>query len=200
MTAADQAAGERPLLALLEAIRQAKVDFFDALCAASASADPDVQAALRQEQVYQVAEFFYLLRAHGVVSPEAIRRLAEGNNAYLRALSRDPGKMERMGLFPERIKKAIFSEDQLGKLVENFRRTPPALDQSDLGRLLIIVMSVETSRKVCVGCAEAGFLSRVKSPYGAQLVRSNGTLERIYGEHLERLHAALARDVFGGRQ
>jgi hypothetical protein len=186
-----------PVLVLLEAMRQAKADFFRDLCAASSSDDPDVQVALRQDSAYQLAEFFYLIRAYGMESPEAIRRLAETHNAYLHELVRDRDKMRRMGLRPDRIERAIFGAEHLAKLVENFGRTPPAIDQSDLARLLTIVMSSETCRKLCVACEGAEFLARAKSPYGAMLVRSTGVMERIYGDHLRSLYEALGRDVYG---
>jgi hypothetical protein len=189
--------GGPPVLLLLEAIRQAKADFFTALCAASISGDPDVQIALRQDSAYQIAEFFYLLKAYGMTSPEALQRLTDAHNAYLHELARDRQKMRRMGLRPDRIEKAVFGPEHLAKLTENYRRNPPAIDQSDLARLLAIVMSTETCRKLCVACESAGFMTRAKSPYGAMLIRSTGEMERIYGTHLEGLHRTLADDVYG---
>lgn len=198
MTGAGAHPGNRPELLLLEAMRQAKADFLKALCAASASDNPDVQVALRQDSAFQLAEFFYLIEAYGMDTPDAIRRLADAHNAYLHELAKDREKMRRMGLRPDRIERAIFGAEHLAKLGENYARTPPAIDQSDLARLLTIVMSSETCRKLCVACEDAGFLARAKSPYGAMLVRSTGVMERIYGEHLQSLHGSLERDVYGG--
>jgi hypothetical protein len=198
MTGPGALPSPRPELLLLEAMRQAKADFFKVLCAASVSENPDVQVALRQESAFQLAEFFYLVEAYGMGTPEAIRRLADAHNAYLHDLAKDREKMRRMGLRPDRIERAIFGPEHLAKLGENYARTPPAIDQSDLSRLLTIVMSSETCRKLCVACEDAGFLARAKSPYGAMLVRSTGVMERIYGEHLTKLHENLERDVYGG--
>jgi len=198
MTGTDARAGNQSVLLLLEAMRQAKADFFKALCAASLSDNPDVQVALRQDSAFQLAEFFYLIEAYGMGTPEAICRLADAHNAYLHGLAQDRDKMRRMGLRSDRIERAIFGPEHLAKLGENYARTPPAIDQSDLSRLLTIVMSSETCRKLCVACEDAGFLGRAKSPYGAMLVRSTGVMERVYGEHLQKLHADLERDVYGG--
>ena len=149
-------------------------------------------AQLRQEPIYQVAEFFYLLRAFRLDSEEKIHRYAELHNRHLEALQADRAKMRRLGLSPTRIRKGVFSVDNIPKLVENYRTGAAAIDQSDLSRLLIEVMSPETCRKTTVVLTEAGYLERWRSPYQSVLVRSTGELERIFARSLRHVRTALA--------
>ena len=142
----------------------------------------------------QIAEFFFLLRAFGLDSEEKIRRYAELHNQHLEELQADRAKMRRLGLSPTRIRKGMFSPDSIPKLVENYRAGEGAIDQSDLSRLLIEVMSPETSRKMVVMLTEAGYLERWRSPYQSVLVRSTGALERIFAMSLRHVRSALATD------
>jgi hypothetical protein len=174
-------------LAFLESLRWGRKDFLDRVCEASASRDADVLATLRLEATYQVAEFLYLLRAQGVESEEQIRMLAEFHNEYIVDLSKDPDKAARLGLSRDRLLDAIFTADTLPRLVHHWAERPGTLDQSNLARFLAALMSSETCRKVILACGEAGFLVRDRSPYGTILVRSAGTLERLFGQSLRDL-------------
>ena len=142
----------------------------------------------------QIAEFFFLLRAFGLDSEEKIRRYAELHNQHLEELQADRAKMRRLGLSPTRIRKGMFSPDSIPKLVENYRSGNAAIDQSDLARLLIEVMSPETCRKTTVLLTEAGYLERRRSPYQSVLVRSTGALERVFSRSLRHVRAALVDD------
>jgi hypothetical protein len=92
--------------------------------------------------------------------------------------------MRRYGLTPSRIRTAVFEDEHLRKLLANFSGPTPGIDQSDLARLLVTVMSTETCRKLVVAAESAGFLKRSRSPFGAILVVSQGVLEGIYGRTL----------------
>ena len=70
-----------------------------------------------------------------------------------------------------------------------------AIDQSDLSRFLIEVMSPETSRKTAVILTEAGYLERRRSPYQSVLVRSTGALEHVFARSLRHVRTALAEDA-----
>ena len=142
--------------------------------------DRHFAAQLRQEPVYQMAEFFFLLRAFRLDREDKVRRYAELHNRHLEELQADRTKMRRLGLSPTRVQKGKFSPDSNPKLVENYRSGDGAIDQSDLSRLLIEVMSPETCRKTAVTLTEAGYLERRRSPYQSVLVRSTGALERIF--------------------
>jgi len=122
---------------ICEALHEAKVAFQSALVEGSAIHDLHFVGQLRQEPSYQIAEFFYLLRAFGLDSEEKIRRYAELHNRHLEALQADRAKMRRLGLSPTRLRKGVFTAESIPKLVENYRTGGGAIDQSDLARLLI---------------------------------------------------------------
>jgi hypothetical protein len=189
---ADVAALE-PDLALLESLRWARKQFLDRVCEESVSRDEDVLATLRLEATYQVAEFFYLMRARGVESEEQIRMLAELHNEYVVDLTKDPAKSGRLGLRRDRLLDAIFTADVLPRLVQQWAERPGTLDQSNLARFLAALMSSETCRKVVVACGEAGFFVRDRSPYGTVLVRSVGTLERLFAQCLRELRGRIEK-------
>ena len=176
-----------------EALHEAKAVFQDALAESSAMQDLHFVGQLRQEPSYQMAEFFFLLRAFGLDREEKIRRYAELHNRHLEALQADRNKMRRLGLSPTRLRKGMFSPDNIPKLVENYRSGNGAIDQSDLSRLLIEVMSPETCRKTSVVLTEAGYLERWRSPFQSVLVRSTGALERIFARSLRHVRGALAQ-------
>src|SRR6516165_6391353 len=97
------------------------------------------------------------------------------------AIENRPKKMARLGLNSERLLDAMFAADTMRRLGQIWHDRPGTLDQSNLARLLVLVMSTETCRKIAVACAKAGFLQREESPYGMMLVRSNGVLEQVFG-------------------
>ena len=181
-----------------EAVHEARSAFQEALVAGAAIQERHFVRQLRQEPVYQMAEFFYLLRAFRLDSEEKIRRYAELHNRHLEALRADPVKMHRLGLSPTRVQRGMFSPDSIPKLVENYRSAAGAIDQSDLSRLLIEVMSPETCRKTTVTLTEAGYLERRRSPYQSVLVRSTGAMERLFARSLRHVRHALGDDA-GGR-
>jgi hypothetical protein len=168
-------------LALLESLRWSKKEFFDRICQESKSQDEKVLSVLRLEATYQFAEFYYLLRARKIETEDDIQRLGDIHNKYIVDLTKDPKKMARLGLNSERLLDAMFASDTMRRLGQIWRDRPGTLDQSNLARLLVLVMSTETCRKVAVACAKAGFLQREESPYGMMLVCSNGVLEQVFG-------------------
>jgi hypothetical protein len=181
-------AGElEPDLALLESLRWGRKEFVDRVCDASESRHDDVLATLRLEATYQLAEFLYLLRARRIEGVDQIRMLAELHNQYLVELTKDRGKLARLGLNRDRLLDAIFTADTMPRLLQHWAEKPGTLDQSNLGRFLAALMSTETCRKVVVACAQAGFLLRERSPYGTMFVRSAGTLERLFAQCLRDL-------------
>jgi hypothetical protein len=76
---------------------------------------------------------------------------------------------------------AIFTADTMPRLLQNWRDNPGAIDQSNLARLLVGVMSTETCRKLVIAFAEAGFLKRERTPFGTIIVSSTGLMEHIFG-------------------
>lgn len=171
-------------LALLERFRWFRMALAERICAESKTANETTLALLRQEPTVQFAEFLYLLSCQNLTEVSQVERLAELHNTYIVELSKDDAKMGRLGLHKDRLLDAIFTSDTLPRLVETWRDKPGAIDQSNLARLLAALMSAETCRKVAVASAEAGFLERWRTPYGTYLVRSTGTLERIFAATL----------------
>lgn len=180
-------------LDMIEIIRWYRMVFAERLTAASKSQDEDVLATLRFEATYQLAEFYYVLKARGIRSEDQIRTLAEVHNAYIAELTRDPAKMRRLGLKEERLLGAIFTADTLPRLIQNWRERPGAFDQSNLARLLTVVMSAETCRKVVVACADAGFLERERTSYGTILIVSTGVIEATLGQCLREARQRIAK-------
>ena len=173
-----------------EALHEAKASFQDALVDGSVVQESYFAAQLRQEPVYQMAEFFFLLRAFRLDDEEKIRHYADLHNRHLEGLRSDRAKMRRLGLSPTRVRKGIFSPESVLKLVENYRTGDGALDQSDLSRLLIEIMSPETCRKTAVILTEGGYLERRRSPYQSVLVRSTGVLEGIFARSLRHVRSS----------
>ncbi len=175
-----------------EALHEARAGFQEALVAGAASQERHFVRQLRQEPVYEMAEFFYLIRAFRLDSAASIERYAGLHNRHLQALHADPAKLHRLGLTRTRVEKGLFAPESIPKLVENYRAGGGAIDQSDLSRLLIAVMSPETCRKTAVVLTRAGYLERRLSPYRSVLIRSTGTMERLFARSLRHVRSALA--------
>jgi hypothetical protein len=174
-------------LALLENLTAARKELLDRLGAESQSKDEQVLASLRMESTYLLAEFLYQLRARGLETEEQVKLLADLQNDYIVELMKDPAKMARLGLTRDRLLDAMFTADTMPRLIQHWRERPGAIDQSNLARFLVTLMSTETCRKVLVACETAGFIERQKSSFGTILVLSKGVLERLFGEYLRNL-------------
>lgn len=168
-------------LAFMETLRRMKAHFQSEVLSKAKLDDPTVTASLRQESFFQLAEFLFAFRMYGIDNPEKLERFADLHNRYLLELRNDHERMRRYGLTPERIESALFTGENLRKLLANFTGQGASIDQSDLARFLVSVMSTETCRKLVLAAEEAGFLERLRSPFGAVLVRSKGAIEDIYG-------------------
>jgi hypothetical protein len=175
-------------LNLLENLRWSRKEFLDRICLSSNSLDERVLGTLRLDATYQLAEFYFLISARGIETEADVQKVAELHNQYIVDIMKDPSKMSRIGLTRERALEAMFTSDTMPRLLQNWRDKKGAIDQSNLARLLMSVMSTETCRKIVVGCAEAGYLIREKTPYGTILVSSNGKLEGIFGSCIRDLH------------
>ena len=174
-------------LNLLENLRWSRKEFLDRICSSSSSQEERVLGTLRLDATYQLAEFYFLIGARGIETEADVKKLAELHNQYIVDIMKDPMKMSRIGLTRERALEAMFTSDTMPRLLQNWRDRKGAIDQSNLARLLMSVMSTETCRKIVVGCAEAGYLNREKTPYGTIVVSSNGKLEEIFGSCIRDL-------------
>jgi hypothetical protein len=107
---------------------------------------------------------------------------------------KDPAKIARLGLTAARLIDAMFTADTMPRLLQNWRERPGAIDQSNLARLLVLVMSTETCRKVVMACSTAGFLARERTAYGTALIFSNGRIENVFGSCIRDLRRRLGRE------
>jgi hypothetical protein len=179
-------------LDMVEIFRWYRIVFSERLVNASNSHDEELLATLRLEATYQLAEFYYVLKARGIRTEDQIKMLADLHNGYIADLTRDPAKMARLGLNKDRLLNAMFTADTLPRLLQNWRERPGAFDQSNLARLLAVVMSAETCRKVVVACADVGLLLRERTSYGTMIILSTGALEGILGGCLREARQRIA--------
>jgi hypothetical protein len=145
---------------------------------------------LRSENTFQIAEFYYLIDYFHLSEPERISAYIDRHNTDMRALLNDKVVMRQQGLLPQRVKEAIFSDEQRAKVSENAATGRLRLDQSDIGRLLSPIMSPETCRKTIVALANGGLL--VRRNIGQVLVISTGVLEGYYRNHLRHIAMAIS--------
>ena len=173
-------------IVLLQAYRDSRIWFNEQIVNASIDKSNDVLDILRSDFLYQIAEFYYLLAGFSIKSLTDFDNLIERHNAYLTVLVRNPQKMVRLGVTEQRVLKAIFDGETRPRVLKVWEEDPGTIDQSSLARLLVSVMSDETVRKVLVACEKAGFVTRTNSVFRLILIKSNGVIERIYGESLRR--------------
>ena len=187
----DAAALEADLI-LLEHLKAGRKAFVDELCSASRQQTEAVLSVLRMESTYLIAEFFYLLRAHKIATAEQLQSLAEMHNRYVSDLIADKARMTRFGLSSDRLLDAIFTGDTMPRLIQQWSERPGALDQSNLARFLVTLMSAETCRKIVVACEQAGFLHRERARSGAAIIISCGLMEGIFARYVRGLRLAIA--------
>lgn len=179
-------------LIFLEHLKAGRKGFVEDICTSSRDQTEDVLSVLRTESTYVLAEFFYLIRAHGIETAEQLQRLAELHNHYISELAKDKERMERFGLTADRLLDAIFTGDTMPRLIQNWSERPGAIDQSNLARFLVGLMSAESCRKIVVACEQAGFLQRERTRTGATIIISRGTIEQIVARYVRSTRRATA--------
>ncbi len=177
---------------LFEEMFSAKARFFDQIVENRAM-DSSIEARdLRQENVYAIAEFFYLLKVFGIDSAPKLKRFAEPHNGNIEELLENRDQREKLGIQPQRLHDARFeTPEKLERLVVNCGNRTIRLSQSDLARFLVEYMSSESCRKTVKILSGAGYFTSVKSPFGAILIQSTGMLEKIYGDYLRSFRKGL---------
>jgi hypothetical protein len=178
-------------LVFLEHLKSGRKAFLEELCAASRDQSEDVLSVLRMESTYLVGEFFYLIRAHRIETAEQLQRLAELHNHYVSELTKDRPRMARFGLSNDRLLDAIFTGDTMPRLIQQWTERPGALDQSNLARFLVALMSAESCRKIVVACERAGFLRRERTRTGATIILSSGIIEGIVARYVRGVRRAV---------
>jgi hypothetical protein len=179
-------------IAVFENVSLARARFFDGIVE-NRNKNAGIGAReLRQDTVYQLAEFYYLLGVFEISGGDGLARLGKAHNRKIEELCDSPDLHDKLGIQPQRLEDAMFdTDDKIARLQANCGANGVRLSQSDLARFVIEYMSPETCRTVVKVLAEAGYLHLTNSPFGAVLVASNGRLEEIYGEHIRSLRRAL---------
>jgi hypothetical protein len=182
-------------LYLLERMRYSRAQLNETICTASLTQASDVIQTLRLESSYHLCEFFFLLKANGFYETDDIQMLADMHNRYLADILKDPVRMQRMNVSSDRLLQAIFTGDTMPRLLEVWRNNRGSLDQSNLARFLVTIMSTETCRKLVVAFTTAGFLERSRTAHGTVVIRSNGQIEEIFGASIRQLRLDLKSEM-----
>jgi hypothetical protein len=182
-------------LYVLERMRYSRAQLNETICAASLSQESNVIESLRLESSYHLCEFFFLLKANGFYETDDIQMLADMHNRYLADILKDPVRMQRMNVSSDRLLQAIFTGDTMPRLLEVWRNNRGSLDQSNLARFLVTIMSTETCRKLVVAFTTAGFLERSRTAHGTVVIRSNGQIEEIFGASIRQLRLDLKSEM-----
>ncbi|MEA2919918.1 MAG: hypothetical protein QOJ15_11999 [Bradyrhizobium sp.] len=182
-------------LYLLERMRYSRAQLNETICTASLSQASNVIQTLRLESSYHLCEFFFLLKANGFYETDDIQMLADMHNRYLADILKDPVRMQRMNVSSDRLLQAIFTGDTMPRLLEVWRHNRGSLDQSNLARFLVTIMSTETCRKLVVAFTSAGFLERSRTAHGTVVIRSNGQIEEIFGASIRQLRLDIKSEM-----
>src|ERR1700730_17082760 len=182
-------------LYLLERMRYSRAQLNETICTASLTQASNVIQTLRLESSYHLCEFFFLLKANGFYETDDIQMLADMHNRYLADILKDPVRMQRMNVSSDRLLQAIFTGDTMPRLLEVWRHNRGSLDQSNLARFLVTIMSTETCRKLVVAFTSAGFLGRHRTAHGTVVIRSNGAIEEIFGASIRQLRLDIKSEM-----
>lgn len=177
---------------LVVAMRAARMTFADGILCAAKVREKEMRRQLTSDSVFQIAEFFFLLQCHGIRTRKQIRAFGMLHNDYLRQTIASPEKLERLDRTKSQIDGAFFTDVGIEKMVENFHRKPPGFDQSDLCRFLVTQQSFENCRRSLKLLRETRLLQGTRIAYGSIILHSNGTLERIYRNHVNMLRSKMS--------
>ncbi len=189
----ESSAGLEADIALFEEMFSAKVRFFDDMVENREPGSAVAVADLRQETIYEIAEFYYFLKVFGIDSPENLRVFALSHNKNLEDLLENGEDRDKLGVQKTRLQDALFDTDEkLERLEVNCGAGPIKMSQSDLARFLVEHMSSETCRAGVKVLGDAGYLRLSKSPFGAILIRSSGALEEVFAGYIRSFRRVLS--------
>ena len=180
-------------ISLFEEMFSTKVRFFDEIVENREPGGVVSIADLRQETIYEIAEFYYFLKVFGIDSAENLRVFALSHNKNIEDLLENSEDQEKLGVQKKRLQDALFdSDEKLERLEVNCVAGPIKLSQSDLARFLVEHMSSETCRAGVKVLGDAGYLRLSKSPFGAILIRSSGALEEVFAGYIRSFRRVLS--------
>ncbi len=181
-------------ISLFEEMFSAKARFFDEMVENREPGSMVAVADLRQETIYEIAQFYYFLKVFGFDSAEKLRTFALSHNRNIEDLLENDEEQALLGVLKTRLKEALFDSDEmLDRLEANCGAGPIKLSQSDLARFLVEHMSSETCRAGVKVLGDAGYLRLSKSPFGAILILSNGTMEEVFGGYIRSFRRVIAK-------
>ncbi len=190
----ESSAGLEADISLFEEMFSAKVRFFDDMVENREPGSAVAVADLRQETIYEIAEFYYFLKVFGFDSPEKLRVFALSHNRNIEDLLENGEDQDRLGVQKKRLQDALFDTDEkLERLEVNCGAGSIKLSQSDLARFLVEHMSSETCRAGVKVLGDAGYLRLSKSPFGAILIRSSGALEEVFAGYIRSFRRVLSK-------
>ena len=179
---------------LFEEMFSAKARFFDEIVERRDQDSKVEIRELRQENIYEIAEFYYLLKIFEINTPDKLRHFGESHNANILDLLANRNEMEKLGVQSHRLQEAMFdTTEKLDRLAANCVGQLIWLSQSDLARFLVEYMSVESCRRSIKTLSNAGYLTLAKSPFGSILVRSNTKLEHIFGRYIRSFRKGIMK-------
>ncbi len=179
-------------ITLFEEISSARMRFYDEIVDCRSPDSTVAVRELRQETVFVIAEFFWLLSVFEIDTPEKLRAFGETHNRNILELLNKKEDQIRLGVHAPRLREALFdSEEKLDRLEANCSNGAAQFSQSDLARFLVEYMSFERCRSTVKILTDAGFLKAFKSPFGAILISSSGQLEDAFADHIRLFRRAL---------
>lgn len=181
---------------LFEEMFSAKARFFDQMVENRGPESTAELRNLRQENVYEIAEFYYLLKIFKVDTPSKLRKFGITHNENIEELLLNKAERNKLGVQPQRLQEALFdTEEKLDRLKMNCNSGKIRMSQSDLGRFVVEYMSFETCRTTVKILSDAGYLENSKSPFGAILIASNGKLEEIFSRYIRSFRKAVMHNL-----
>lgn len=158
----------------------------------------DVLEKLSSQAVYEIAQFYFLLKTFGVTSHDALSQFIDSHNQRIAELIADRRRCRYLGLTPQRLEKALYGADAREKLLLQCGHGAAfrvRLDQSDLARFMVEIMSPETCRVAVLALIAAGYFTLEPGLYRAKRLVSSGGLEAMFGAHLTYLRDVLDIDI-----
>lgn len=146
--------------------------------------------SLLKTYAMKVAELYYAFEADKLGSNKVrLSNFLTEHNDFVEKIINDPKTQIKLGLSENRrrhLAKAKFSPQHIERIQELSRDNKLWLEQSDIGRLLFLYFSEESTRKTVMCLARHSFFKRIKIGSSVFIV-SNGTLVSYYQMYLDSI-------------
>ena len=98
-------------ISMFEEMFAAKVSFYDEMVGNRDAESAVAIADLRQETIYEIAQFYYFIKVFGIDSGENLRVFALSHNANIKDLLDNGSDHDRLGISKKRLNDALFDSD-----------------------------------------------------------------------------------------